>query len=401
MSFGNSQTQPTTEAIPHVGYLDALRGIAILGVLAVHCSASSLQTSRISWPFYAGASGVELFYAVSAFTLFLSLDARSREPHATFNFLVRRFFRIAPLFYLTILLNWCRLRLPFVHGYRPTPADYVLGFLFLFGFKPALISTIVLGGWSIAVETTFYVLLPAIHRYVKTLPRAAAAFTLSYAVLIPFSYWLARLHPENLGYFSMAWFPIQLPMFLMGVLLYLVVRSLIASHSAASLRRISALVLIVCTVGFFAKHFHLGGFDPTDYPADVFLVGGPLLALALHPWGILVNPVTRFLGKVSFSVYLLHFFVLETVLKAVERLTHRSDAFLGFTFGTFPSFLAVLALVVPLVLLIATLSWKYIEQPGILAGRRLLKHLSQTRALKANSLLPGTTAHDDAGSAPL
>ena len=401
----NNALQPkklaSTEPLPHVGYLDGLRGLAVLGVLAVHCAASTSQVSRFSWPFFGGSAGVELFYAVSAFTLFLSMDARAGEWHETRNFLFRRFFRIAPLFYITIFLSWCRLQLPFVHGYRPTKTDYLLGALFLFGFKPATISSIVVGGWSIAVETTFYGFLPLLHARIRSVWGALLAFVVSYATLIPFSHYLGRRYPEYEGYFGIAWFPAQVPMFLMGILIYFTARKLLSSRSSTTLRCISVVLLAVSVTGFFLRHAHPVRLVEVDYPIDIFLVGGVLLSVALHPWVVLDNAVMRFIGKVSYSVYLLHFFVLEILLKVVPAITHSPNTFFGFEFGHLSSFFVLLAVLLAVSLVVANLSWRYIEQPGIALGRRLLKHFGQTRPPDPSVFLPGTSRCDDMTDAPL
>ena len=87
-------------------YIDALRGLAIIGVVISHCS---LYGSNILYPsFFSsilanGARGVQLFYIASAFTLFLSLHNRyNKEEKAFKNFFIRRFFRIAPLYYIGV-----------------------------------------------------------------------------------------------------------------------------------------------------------------------------------------------------------------------------------------------------------------------------------------------------------
>ena len=54
---------------------------------------------------FTGQRGVQLFYMISAFTLYLSLDGRRTEQHPWTNYFLRRFFRIAPLFYLVIVAN--------------------------------------------------------------------------------------------------------------------------------------------------------------------------------------------------------------------------------------------------------------------------------------------------------
>ncbi len=79
--------------------------MAILGVILVHSSQSVAPTNvTLLWFMGEGARGVQLFYVASALTLCMSWVARS--SHETFpirNFYIRRFFRIAPMFYLAIL----------------------------------------------------------------------------------------------------------------------------------------------------------------------------------------------------------------------------------------------------------------------------------------------------------
>jgi peptidoglycan/LPS O-acetylase OafA/YrhL len=86
---------PNTRNLP---LLDALRGVAILGVILVHAN-DGWRT--LSWPMKAlssqGGWGVELFFILSAVTLLMSWHGRhDRAPNDAF--LVRRFFRIAPMF---------------------------------------------------------------------------------------------------------------------------------------------------------------------------------------------------------------------------------------------------------------------------------------------------------------
>lgn len=81
----------------HLAYIDALRGYAILGVIATHAAGPEL-----AWPLRLvtdqGARGVQLFFVVSALTL------SWRERHdGVVPFYIRRFFRIAPMFWLAIV----------------------------------------------------------------------------------------------------------------------------------------------------------------------------------------------------------------------------------------------------------------------------------------------------------
>lgn len=92
--------EPQTIADPEI-YLpaiDGLRGIAVLMVLAVHTSqrVGNVGLEMFRFPLIgefidAGARGVELFFLLSAFTLFRSSRAKySEESNPRRNFYIRR-----------------------------------------------------------------------------------------------------------------------------------------------------------------------------------------------------------------------------------------------------------------------------------------------------------------------
>jgi peptidoglycan/LPS O-acetylase OafA/YrhL len=84
----------------HYDYIDALRGYAILMVLGVHSSQYFTDLSPITKAIAdQGARGVQLFFVASAMTLSMSWQARN---DGTVAFYIRRFFRIAPMFYLCL-----------------------------------------------------------------------------------------------------------------------------------------------------------------------------------------------------------------------------------------------------------------------------------------------------------
>lgn len=89
-------------------FLEALRGYAILGVVLTH--STQKLTNLPQWLDnigIQGARGVQLFFIVSAFTLFYSLS-RKHPTHSidVKDFFIRRFFRIAPAFYFAFLITF-------------------------------------------------------------------------------------------------------------------------------------------------------------------------------------------------------------------------------------------------------------------------------------------------------
>jgi hypothetical protein len=88
--FSNLHLHSRSTDLQRVDYLDALRGIAILGVILVHSVILSHQGGLLGMVGLTGQRGVQLFYMVSAFTLFMSLDSRHTEQFQWSNFFIRR-----------------------------------------------------------------------------------------------------------------------------------------------------------------------------------------------------------------------------------------------------------------------------------------------------------------------
>src|SRR5688572_9247524 len=157
-------------------FVDALRGWAILGVIAFHLN--FLQPPPVEFLrniFVEGERGVQLFFIVSSFTLFLSLHSRSQDENKPVrNFFIRRIFRIVPLYYIAIISYFIlyqfspRLFMKQV----PSAFDFIANGLFIHGWYPTSMNSVVSGGWSIGVEMSFYLLFPLLFVLIKDLDKA-------------------------------------------------------------------------------------------------------------------------------------------------------------------------------------------------------------------------------------
>ncbi|MBI2497808.1 MAG: acyltransferase [Opitutae bacterium] len=364
-------------AVPRLDALDAMRGYAILGVVLTH--AGQWTRPAADWAAQLcvnGALGVQLFYVASAFALFLSNEVRRpAERRPVVNFFLRRFFRIAPMFYAGIacflLLAGLGPRLWAPGGLQA--AHVVLTALFLHGWHPETINSVVPGGWSIAAEASFYLLLPLLFKLVTTRARALGflAFTL---VLGPqANAWLAPvLTPdyrpafaylaENFRFF---WIFGQLPVFACGILLYHLQRG--------SRMHPDRRVGFACLAGFCALALALFRQMPPLLPplfVAVVAYGAAFLlfGLALHHLHprILINPIAVFFGKISYSLYFVHFAVIQYFfLRWPDGLPLPGPA------ATPLAWLLLLASAGA----VSWVTWRVIELPGIALGRRLIAWL--------------------------
>ena len=211
-------------------YIDAVRGLAFLAVLCAHIAMSVNVPGRVI--LMGGMFGVQLFFLASAITLCYSMDARSQvEARPLLSFSLRRFFRIAPLFWLAILFYWLFPNVMpafWLSGWAPFgvhPSYYWMTAFFMHGWNAYSFNSIVPGGWSIAVEMNFYLIFPILYKYLgKSFRLAGVALFIGTVCLRILLHYTTRpmfgVDPTVWLTFSHYWLPAQLPVFLAGFFTY-------------------------------------------------------------------------------------------------------------------------------------------------------------------------------------
>jgi peptidoglycan/LPS O-acetylase OafA/YrhL len=356
-------------------YIDALRGIAILGVVAVHASQHDAPTqARFADLMATGQRGVQLFFVASALTLCMSWFRREKsESRPILNFFVRRFFRIAPMFYVGVALYL------FLYGngeryWAPNGIDWYyvpITMLFLHGFHPETLNSVVPGGWSIAAEFGFYALLPLILAQVRTRATALCFYGLSLAVCAG---WFALAHVICDPVYPRDQLPLvqalaelnvfgQLPVFAVGIAVYYWSRPGAALRTASSatvwaLILLSAVAIPALWLGFAAALRGRIAFGAA--------FGVLALLLGRHPIVVLVNPVITGIGRVSFSMYITHFALLDALdFLGLPELLGRTIAGVS----------AYYCVAVAISAGVSLLCFEAIERPGIALGKRLIDRL--------------------------
>lgn len=364
-----------------LGYIDALRGVAILSVIWFHChlyhfSDTTNYYSLMDTLGSPAAMGVQLFYVLSAFTLFLSQSRRKVADDHTANFFVRRFFRIAPMYYVAMAYYIGQMAYAFSQ-----PVTEVLSYnsygivanvLLLHGLSPVWINSIIPGGWSVGIEVLFYMLVPYLFMRITTLNRAIL-FT-SYALLIGFVLTAALSTVDSiqsntlLTEYLFYYLPYQLPVFGCGIVAYYVVieKDRVVSPWAISMAVIAVSFILVCkTVGRnvipnLPHTLHLFG-----------SIGFAFLIIGMSKWPIAVidNRIIRFVGKVSYSAYLTHFGVLYWMDKVLPQQLIAVNSLPANILNFNLKFL----LIVLITVLISTVTYYWIEEPAQKFGKRFLR----------------------------
>jgi peptidoglycan/LPS O-acetylase OafA/YrhL len=369
-------------------WLDALRGWAVLGVVLTHSGGASHNTGITQKIASSGQYGVQLFFIVSALTISLTYDSHiaryGRSLRSQFAWLIKRFFRIAPLYYVAAFVYPVIYYAMWVqshhrYGSLTTIGQIVANLLFIHAWVPSANNSVVPGGWSIGVEMFFYLLVPLIwlitpkklHVRAAVLGFAAAAL-LCVTQLTNQAVTETWYVPDNTYLYY--WFPTQAPVILIGLILYFLHGTRLRSQE--SLQKTIpylAMFLLCIPVALFCGT--VGKWMPILSPS-ILAIGFVLLILGLNDQikSVLVNKYSIFLGQISFSVYILHFAVLDA-MQGFLQLIH----FRHFTNAT-------LLVVFPFAVLItsglAYLSKKFVEDPFIAYGHRLSQTVAQAGVQK-------------------
>lgn len=299
-------------------FIDSLRGYAILGVVIRHTlmgEKNILFSSILNF----GVKGVQLFYIVSAFTLLLSYNNRKTEANPYLNFFIRRFFRIAPMFYMAIVFYYF---IGHEIGGNEMISIYniISHFLFIHGFSPYWENTLVPGGWSVAVEVLFYLICPFLFRMITSEKKAITYYfiTLIIGQILIFYFQKNQLIEDKViwdGYLYY-YFPTQMPVFFLGFLVYFLVNKSLKDWLTFLGMSIFSLVLFYVVQIIFKVKFDMLNNMLAGIALSVFV-----LLLSKNKLPILVNPILSFLGKISFSLYLIHFAVIDLLVKyKIEHL---------------------------------------------------------------------------------
>ncbi len=310
---------------------DVLRGIAILSVVAFHTAMVTPSTiAYVNSFFNLGKLGVQLFFFISALTMCHMWEQRETEQHRTAKFYIRRIMRIAPLFWLSALFYIA------VNGTGPsywahdgmTGADIGLTMLFLQGFWPHAINNVVPGGWSIAVEMSFYLLFPLVIGVIGSRRR----IYLGLAGLIFLLYYFGQQRlmvsmlasgvfgndPQLLDSFLYFNFLNQCPIFLIGCYLHFAFRDGIG-------RREVYAASVFSLVGALIGHNFM----------TVAVGMSALVYLAVK--GDLRSRLLETFGQNSYAIYLVHFIVAQLIGSVSPSQTGLAALLTRFTLGAIVS----------------------------------------------------------------
>ena len=367
-------------------HIDSLRGIAILMVILVHTAQGvnftqqhePLSTLVMSLTNY-GQVGVQLFFIISAYTLCLSLSKRQQETLKLSKFFIRRFFRIAPMYYAGIvfyaltysLFNWLKTGLIQLPDYY-TWLNVASNVFFVHGFYPPANSNIVLGGWSIGTEMAFYLIFPCLFMMANQLTKISAGFILTFILsFIIADYFLVRylaeasLKPLLNNSFWFYHLSNQLPVFCLGIALFFLEKTSGLKIQSPLLDSLFFLLFTVLALSVWHSTYFMAFFWLPLISGLSFVF---LYRLFANLEGLNIQLLQK-IGQRSFSMYIFHFVFSYQVSGLLCR-------YLNDYLSTNILLTLCYCFTIVATFILANLSYHYLEKSGITLGRSLIQRIS-------------------------
>ncbi len=267
----------------HIPVIDFLRGLAACSVCLFHfvyttkdfiTGAMSLSVFR--WGYY----GVHLFFVISGMVIPLSMIRGDYNYKAWPKFIWKRFIRIEPPYIAAVLIGTAFI---VMHNHLPGSLSHVqipsvqtlllhLGYLVPFQHSGTWISPVF---WTLAIEFQYYLVLSLL--FPLALSSAWAARVAFYMVFIGGCFCSDSFH------FVPAW----MPLFLLGIM-YVLWHSGKVSLIEYAIVTIAAMILV---------YWKIDG-------ASLWVAMGTLAIV--HFFKNYSDPISKFFGNISYSLYLLH-----------------------------------------------------------------------------------------------
>jgi len=327
----------------HLPQIESLRALAVISVVFFHFEIFN---------FSGGFVGVDIFYVISGylFTSIIISDLKNKKFNL-YDFYLRRVRRILPLLYLTVVtvlilgsflfnnLHYERL----IHS-SFSAITFVSNFFFTSEagyfdndkiFKPLLHT------WSLSVEIQFYIIWPIIvflsYKIFKD------NFLIAIIVIFSLSLFLSLiLSPRFEGYFYNPF--LRLFEFIIGSFCIFFNKEIVKRYSDTIF--IIGLSLILYCLFFFRPDDVFPGYNSLIPCIGAFLIIISSNNLIIFK-NFFINKFFTYLGKISYSIYLIHW----PVLVYFNYLYFEKNNFVIKIFLTI------------LTIFLSSLSYRYIEEP--------------------------------------
>jgi len=348
-----------------IRFLDALRGLAAVWV--VLCHMVFIPKPNLLTPDWAsswvrvGWMGVTFFFLFTGFSICYTLKSRQMEERPYLSFYIRRFFRVAPLFYLLLIV--IIIKNPYSHSSLEIAANVLL----LFNLLPGWQVGIVWASWYIGVLIFMYLLSPLVYKYFNNIWKAAIFIILSMMMFYSFKYLMKYIPFDYETYFKWS-FVRYLPIFAAGVFVYYILEK-VPSYPFRCKRSIG-LLLIGASLLLFVELVFKRLFLLDQYHWQAIIFSMFIIGVAINPLRIIVNDYTSYLGKISLFLYLCHPILIILLIPLYRQIYE-------WPLPLSVQYLIIVCITLTLLICISFLTYRFVEEPCVGFGKKWLDSRKQ------------------------
>jgi peptidoglycan/LPS O-acetylase OafA/YrhL len=397
--------QAPASAPGRVESIEGLRGYLALWVLVSHVlmvtGIENVSLSGLGKLLRQGDLAVNVFIVVSGFAIFMCLDTQTASYR---QFVVRRFWRLFPLF---LVMFAASIPLSLVDLWNTTHATQFLPqaqidtitreisgwwdkiqwhvplhLLMLHGIVPDVLLVDAPGAflgpaWSVSLEWQFYLLAPLAYALSVHAKPSRRLMLLATCVLL---YVAARRLLPTVRYGAAL--PFHVEYFVLGAASYFLYKH------RARLQRPRLRFALAMGTALLLMSMHQGRWFVIPLALWAAFMGVLLAPASSWPsrltMPVFTNPLGRYLGRISYSIYLSHLLVIGVMQNLL--LVWAPEL------GRAPHFVLLLASTLAVTVAVSSLSHRYIEVPGVRFGRSLARPLSDqgTRNAVVDTAAGGT-----------
>lgn len=314
-------------SLAYVPEIDGLRAIAVMAVILFHVQVAALS---------GGYAGVDVFFVISGYLITGGLKRELADTGSVSlrSFYLRRARRLLPALYVTLFASGIAAvvllshhRLMAFGASLVSAALSVSNIHFYLGsgyFESASDYKPLLHTWSLGVEEQFYLVWPLLLLLTRNGRWFRPLAVVLFLAALGCAEWLSRAEPAAAFFLA----PFRIHEFVIGALL----ATSVAPCAKGDRKADVALVLGLALIGFAI--FAFGARTPfPGWNALVPCVGAALVlwAGAASRWRwLLSNPVSVYLGRTSYSTYLVHWplVVFLRVAKGREHFAQKEQVIL-------------------------------------------------------------------------
>lgn len=301
-----------------IDWVDAMKGIAIFGVVLIHSGADTVLPSVFGKVASIGNRGVQIFFIISMYLAYASFEKAKQNDITTGKWLWKHFKSIAPAYYAALLLN-----LIFVGGYPNWLGSIgkvslwnILSHIFFFnGFSPYHINSILGVEWYLADYAIMILLIPVLYKLINSFSKATAFFlgcsVVSYFFILIMRTWSVVPDMDLWGtYLNSFWFFTQLPVMALGIMLFFFLKSEYIIQKGEKNKLLSYTILIgsVYAIAILLAGAGFPGITlEVAYAVPLF---GIILSQCIYNCPFIQNPFWKSIGKHSYIIYLFHVLIM-------------------------------------------------------------------------------------------